>query len=30
VWYADDEDEAALDAVEIVDELVFDLAPEGP
>lgn len=28
VWYADDEDEAALDAVEIVDELVFDLAPE--
>jgi hypothetical protein len=30
VWFADDEDEdeAALNAVEIVDELVFDLAPE--
>lgn len=28
VWYADDEDETALDAVEIVDELAFDLAPE--
>jgi hypothetical protein len=27
-WYADDEDQAALDAVEIVDELVFDVAPE--